>query len=63
DFNQTFSYCTETFFALRCQLEKPLRNRTKTRKNTFWVFFGFLWFSPCFSNWPLGGINKNTSQT
>gem|GEM_PF-6356892 len=24
----------------------------------FLVFFCFLWFSPCFSNWPLGGKKK-----
>jgi hypothetical protein len=36
-------------------------NRTKTRKKH--VFFDFIWFLPCFFNWPHCGKKRHTVST
>ena len=40
-------------------IRKTVKKQNKNKKKH--VFFCFLWFSPCFFNWPLGGKNTNAS--
>ena len=57
-------------FAQRCILKKQSRtfltdqrkvNRTKNKKKH--VFFDFIWFLPCFFNWPHCGKKQHTVST
>ena len=48
-------------FAQRCILKKTVKKQNKNKKKH--VFFDFIWFLPCFFNWPHCGKKQHTVST